>query len=115
MTTTAIDPEKLETFMGLAVTDFGAAASTVLVYVGDKLGIYRALVDGGPQTSAQLAERTGLHERLLREWLNNQAAGAYVNYDADEDSFSLSPEQAFALADSASPVYLGGLAEVVLA
>jgi 2-polyprenyl-3-methyl-5-hydroxy-6-metoxy-1,4-benzoquinol methylase len=115
MTSTAIDPDKLDAFMGLAVTDFGAAASTVLVYVGDKLGIYRALADGGPQTSAQLAERTGLNERLLREWLHNQAAGAYVTYDATGESFSLSPEQAYALADTTSPVYLGGLAEVVLA
>jgi SAM-dependent methyltransferase len=115
MSTTTIDPDKLDTFMGLAVSDFGAAASTVLVYVGDKLGIYRGLAEGGPQTSAQLAERTGLDERLLREWLNNQAAGAYVTYDADSSTFSLTPEQAFALADSGSPVYLGGLAEVVLA
>ena len=112
MTTTAIDPDKLDAFMGLAVTDFGAAASTVLVYVGDKLGIYQALVDGGPQTSVQLAERTGLNERLLREWLSNQAAGAYVTHDAG--TFSLTPEQAYALADHSSPVYLGGLAEVIL-
>lgn len=118
MTTTidpaTLDPEKLEALMGLAVNDFGAAASSVLVYVGDRLGIYRALVEGGPQTAGQLATRTGLHPRLLREWLSNQAAGAYVTYDAATESFSLTPEQGYALADSTSPVYLGGLAEVVL-
>lgn len=118
MTTTtdpaALDQDKLDALMGLAVNDFGAAASSVLVYVGDKLGIYRALADGGPQTAAELATRTGLQPRLLREWLCNQAAGAYVTYDAGSERFSLTPEQSFALAEPSSPVYLGGLAEVVL-
>lgn len=110
-----VDQDKLDQLMGLAVGDFGAMASGVLVYVGDRLGIYRALAEGGPQTVEQLAARTGLHTRLLREWLCNQAAGAYVTYEAGAETFSLTPEQAFALADSTSPVYLGGLAEVVLA
>lgn len=112
--TTTIDPDKLDQFMGLAVTDFGAFASGVLVYVGDQLGIYKALADSGPVTAAQLAQRTGLQPRLLREWLSNQAAGAYVTYDASNETFSLSPEQAFALADDTSPVYLGGMAELVV-
>lgn len=111
---TTVDTERLDQLMGLAVGDFGAMASGVLVYVGDRLGIYRALADGGPASAAELAERTGLQPRLLREWLSNQAAGAYVTYDPSSERFSLTPEQAFALADDTSPVYLGGLAEVVL-
>jgi SAM-dependent methyltransferase len=113
--TVTLDQDKLDALLGLAVNDMGAAASTVLVHVGDQLGIYRALVDGGPQTATELAARTGLHERLLLEWLSNQAAGAYVMYDEAQDTFSLSPEQAFLLADPESPVYLGGLAEIVVA
>ena len=115
MTTTAIDQDKLDALLGLAVGDMGAAASTLLVHVGDRLGIYAALKEGGPQTVAQLATRTGLHERLLLEWLSNQAAGAYVTYEEGPELFSLSPEQAFLLADPTSPVYLGGLAEVIVA
>lgn len=111
---TTVDEDKLGALMGLAVNDFGAMASGVLVYAGDRLGIYRALADGGPATAAELAERTGLQPRLLREWLCNQAAGSYVTYDAATERFSLTTEQAFALADDTSPVYLGGLAEVVL-
>ena len=113
--TTTIDQEKLDALLGLAVGDMGAAASTLLVHVGDRLGIYAALNDGGPQTVSQLAARTGLHERLLLEWLSNQAAGAYVTYEQGPELFSLSPEQAFLLADPTSPVYLGGLAEVIVA
>jgi len=112
---TTVDQDKLDQLMGLAVGDFGAMASGVMVYVGDRLGIYGALADSGPQTAEQLAERTGLHPRLLREWLSNQAAGAYVTYDPAAETFALTPEQAFALADSTSPVYLGGLAEVLMA
>ena len=78
---TTLDSEKLDAFMGLVVSDFAAAASTTLVYVGDKLGIYAALVEGGPQTPAELASRTGLNERLLLEWLSNQVASAYVDRD----------------------------------
>jgi 2-polyprenyl-3-methyl-5-hydroxy-6-metoxy-1,4-benzoquinol methylase len=115
MTTTAIDQDKLDALLGLAVGDMGAAASTLLVHVGDRLGIYAALNEGGPQTVGQLATRTGLHERLLLEWLSNQAAGAYVTYEEGTELFSLSPEQAFLLADPTSPVYLGGLAEVIVA
>jgi len=110
-----IDQTKLDEFMGLVVSDFGATASTVLVYVGDKLGIYSALVEGGPQTVSELAARTGLHQRLLQEWLSNQAASAYVEYDAATETFSLTPEKAAALADQSSPAYVGGITEILMA
>jgi hypothetical protein len=111
---TTLDTEKLDAFMGLVVTDFGAAASTTLVYVGDRLGIYEALLEGGPQTPSELAARTGLSERLLQEWLHNQLASAYVDHDPATGRFSLAPEKAFALADRSSPVYVGGLVDVLL-
>ena len=111
--TDAINQDTLDALLGVAVNDMGAAASTVLVHVGDRLGIYRALADGGPQTAAELARRTNLHERLLLlEWLSNQAAGGYVTCDAER--FWLSPEQALLLADQDSPVFLGGLAEMIV-
>ena len=103
-----INQEKLNEFMGRAVVDFGATLHAGLVVIGEKLGLYKALDAGGPQTPAELARRTNTTERYVREWLNAQAAGGYVMYDADRGKYSLSPEQAFALADEDSPAYLPG-------
>ena len=103
-----INQEKLEAFLGKVVTDFGAALSSSLVYIGQKLGLYKALAEGGPSTPAELAGRTGTQERYVREWLVNQASGGYVEYDPQTARFSLSPEQAAALADEESPAFVGG-------
>ena len=103
-----IDQEKLEAFLGKVVTDFGAALSSSLVYIGQKLGLYKALAEAGPSTPAELAERTGTQERYVREWLINQAAGGYVEYDPAAGRFALSPEQRAALADEESPAFVGG-------
>jgi SAM-dependent methyltransferase len=103
-----IDQQKLEAFLGKVVTDFGAALSSSLVYVGQRLGLYKALAEGGASTPAELAARTGTQERYVREWLINQATGGYVEYDPAGGKFSLSPEQAAALADEESPAFVGG-------
>jgi len=105
--------EDLEVFLGQAVTDMGAAATVAMVAVGDRLGLYRSLAEGGAQTPEQLASRTGTHPRLVREWLSNQAAAGYVVIEGV--TFALSPAAAFALSDPESPVYLGGLADVIRA
>ncbi|HEX8685770.1 MAG TPA: hypothetical protein VF654_04685, partial [Pyrinomonadaceae bacterium] len=76
----AVNPEKLEAFLGKVVTDFGAALSSQLVYIGQKLGLYKALAAAGPSTPEELAGRTGTNGRYVREWLINQAAGGYVEY-----------------------------------
>src|SRR3954453_17476557 len=115
MTTATIDENKLNQFMGRAVGDIGAAMSAALVLIGDELGLYKAMAAAGPVTPGELAKRTGTNERYVREWLNNQAAGGYVTYDAASGKFSLSPEQAMALADEGSPAFLPGAFQVVLA
>ena len=99
--TPTIDEQKLEQFMGQFVQDMGAAATAPLVVIGDKLGLYKAMADGAPVTPAELAERTGCHERYLREWLCQQAASGYVAHDASDATFGLPPEQALALGPSA--------------
>jgi SAM-dependent methyltransferase len=109
----AIDEEKLHAFMGQIVGDMGATVSAVLVDIGDKLGLYRAMAGAGPLTPAQLAERTGTHERYVREWLSNQAAGGYVTYDAASGRFELPPEQALALAEEGSPVFVPGAFQIL--
>ena len=111
-TAAAIDQSKLEAFMGKMVGDMSAAMSGALVIVGAKSGLYKALAQG-PATSAELAERSGLFERYVREWLAAQAASGFVDYDADSGRYAMSPEQAAALADSNSPVYVADAFEVI--
>ncbi|HJY92985.1 MAG TPA: class I SAM-dependent methyltransferase [Candidatus Acidoferrum sp.] len=109
----AIDMNKLNSFIGQFVTDLGAAVHTGMVVIGEKLGLYKALARGA-MTSAQLAAKTQTDERYLREWLASQAAGGYVTYDEQTSQFSLSAEQAFALASEDSPAYLPGAFELAL-
>jgi 2-polyprenyl-3-methyl-5-hydroxy-6-metoxy-1,4-benzoquinol methylase len=103
-----IDEAKLNAFMEKALGDMGAAAHAVLILLGDRLGIYKSMADSRPVTPAQLAQRTGLNERYLREWLNANAAGEYVTYDANAKTYTLPPEQAFALAVEDSPAFIPG-------
>jgi len=110
----AIDGAKLEQFVFRAVDEVGATLNAALVVMGDKLGLYRELAGAGPLTPAELAERTGTAERYVREWLNAQAAGGYVEYDPASGRYSLPPEQALALTDSDSPAYLPGFFQIAL-
>jgi SAM-dependent methyltransferase len=108
-----LDMDKLNAFIGRFVNDLGAAVHSGMVVIGEKLGLYKALA-AGPMTSAELAAKTQTDERYLREWLSSQAAGGYVTYDEKADKFSLSEEQAFALAKEDSPAYLPGAFELAL-
>src|SRR6266480_2177169 len=103
-----INEDKMNAFLGKVVGDFGAALSSSLVYIGQKLGLYKALASGEPVTPAELAQKTSTNERYVREWLINQAASGYVDYDAVSGRYSLAPEQAMALTDESSPFYVGG-------
>ncbi len=109
------DPGKLNEFMGRAVGDMGAAMHAVLILLGDRLGLYKGMADSKPVTPAELAQRTGTHERYIREWLNANAASGYVTYDAAARTYMLPPEQAFALAVDNSPAYLPGFFQVISA
>lgn len=111
----AVDESKLNEFMQRAVTDIGAAMSAALVLIGDRLGLYRALAAAGPQTPEGLAEITGTHERYVREWLANQAAGGYVTYEPQTGCYAIPPEQALALADDKSTVFLPGAFQIIAA
>jgi SAM-dependent methyltransferase len=102
------DQDKLNALLGQAVQDMGASLHAALILIGDKLGLYRAMADGQPLTPAELAARTGTAERYVREWLNANAAGHYVQFHAETATYSLSPEQAFALALDDTPVHLPG-------
>jgi 2-polyprenyl-3-methyl-5-hydroxy-6-metoxy-1,4-benzoquinol methylase len=112
---TPIDETKLNEFMGRAVGDMGAAMHAVLILLGDRLGLYKGMADSQPVTPAELAGRTGTHERYVREWLNANAASGYVTYDAAAGRYTLPPEQAFALAVENSPAYLPGAFQIISA
>jgi SAM-dependent methyltransferase len=102
-----IDQDKLGELLGRFVSDLGATVAAGSVVVGHRLGLYRSLAEG-PATAEQLARRTGTDPRYIAEWLGGQAAGGYVGYDPAAGQFSLTAEQAFALADPDGPLYLPG-------
>jgi SAM-dependent methyltransferase len=113
--TTTIDNEKIQQFMGKILSDFGGASSCVLAYIGDRLGLYKAMSDfGKPITSQELANLTGTSERYIREWLANQAAGEYLTYDPSSKRYTLPFEHAQALVNENSPVYVAGGFQVMM-
>ncbi len=107
-----IDEAKLNAFVGKMIGDVGATLTGALVIIGDRLGLYRALAEHGPMTSEALAKSTGTHERYVREWLANQAASGYLEYDARTEQFTLPPEHQPVLSDESSPVLLCGLYQI---
>jgi hypothetical protein len=105
----SIDQKKLQRFMEGLMHDLGGAYSAVLVYIGDKLGLYNTMNDEGkPISSHELATLTKTSERNVREWLANQAAGGYVTYNKETQKYWLPPENALALVDEDSPVFAMG-------
>ena len=109
--TTAHDPERLQAFLQRFAADQAATMHAATVVVGDRLGLYRALADGGPQTAEELAAAAGCQPRLVREWLNAQVASAYAQHA--DGCYWLSPEQVACLADPGSPTFVAGGAMVV--
>ncbi len=112
--TTEVDTDVLMQFVFRAVGEVGATLNAALVVMGDKLGYYRDLAEHGPSTPAQLASRTGTLEPYAREWLNAQAAGDYVTYDATSGRYTLPPEQVVALTVEDSPAFLPGFFQIAL-
>jgi 2-polyprenyl-3-methyl-5-hydroxy-6-metoxy-1,4-benzoquinol methylase len=111
----AINEEKLNRLLGKFVDDFGATFHAGLVVIGESLGLYKAMADGKPLSPRELAQRTGTNERYIREWLCAQSAGGYIEYDSATNRYHLTEEQAFALSDEKSPVYLPGAFLVAVA
>lgn len=103
-----IETSATEAFAGRVLGDLGAAVSAALVYLGDRLGLYRALAAHGRLTPAELAARAGIAERYAREWLANQAASEYLDYDPATGRFELPEAHAAVLADEASPFLMVG-------
>lgn len=110
-----INEDKLNAFMGQVVGELGATVNAGLIVIGDKLGLYKAMAEAGPVTPSELAEKTGTAERYVREWLNAQAAGGFVEYNAETQRYLLPAEQALALANEDSPAFVCGAFELATA
>ncbi len=108
-----LDQEKLDAFRGKMVGDLGAIATGAGVVLGDRLGLFAAMREGGKMTAAELAARTGTNQRLIREWLSGQAAAGYIDYEEATDRFYLNSEQELVFADEESPAFMAGAFEVL--
>ena len=111
---TEVDSDKLMAFVFRCVDEVGATLNAGLVVMGDKLGYYRAMAANGPTTPQRLADDTATGEPYAREWLNAQAAGAIVEYDAATGEYALPPEHVVAFTDESSPAYLPGLFQIAI-
>jgi 2-polyprenyl-3-methyl-5-hydroxy-6-metoxy-1,4-benzoquinol methylase len=100
-----VDESKLEEFMGRMVGNMTGATACLSIWLGDELGLYTALAESGAQSSDDLAGKTRCNARLVREWLDGQAAAGLVEYDSDSDLYSMSAEATMALADEDSPAF----------
>lgn len=106
---TGFDQERADAFVGTALSEVAGFGNVVMAYLGDRLGLFTALAPAGPVTSAELAERTGLQERYVREWLAAMAHAQYLDYDPPTRRFSLAAEHAPVLAQEGGPVFFGGV------
>jgi SAM-dependent methyltransferase len=109
-----LNEDKLMGYVRQAAGDLGSIVSGALITIGDKLGLFTAMVGAKPMTPAELAERTGTTERYVREWASAMAASGYIDY-AGGGRYELNEEQAVALTDEASPAYVIGGFQAMLA
>jgi SAM-dependent methyltransferase len=108
-----LDHDKMMDFAHHVVGDLAAAITGPLLYIGDRLGLFRLLTDSGPVTVQELADKTGLNERYLREWSSAMVAAKYLDYDPKPRTIALSAEHAAVLADENSPVFVGGMSQMI--
>ncbi len=108
-----LDKEKAKAFLARFQQDLAGAMSIRLSAIGDRLGLFKSLHEDGPATSAELAARTGIQERYAREWLQGLAAAGYLDVDPAQMSYALPAEHAKPLADEDSPLFQGGILELL--
>ena len=110
----AVDEAKLNEFVGKAVSEWGAAYGVLLTFLGDRLGLFKAMAGAGELTPEELAKKIGTHPRMIREWLTAQAVGGFVTYNPFAGTYILPDEQAFALTNENSPAYIAGEYQIIM-
>ncbi len=116
MTTATAPAPTMDEIMEFAfkvVGELGAAMAAPHVYIGDRMDLFKTLASGGPTTIEELAAKTGLQARYLREWASAMAASGFIDYDPADKTFALPPAKAAVLADEDSPVFVGGFAQML--
>jgi SAM-dependent methyltransferase len=108
MSSKSLDETKLQEFIGKVVNEWGAATGALTIFVGDRLGLFKAMAGAGELTPEELARRTATHPRMIKEWLAGQAAGGFVTYNPINRTYTLPEEHAVALTDDNSPAYVAG-------
>src|ERR1043165_1718227 len=101
----AMDENRAAEFTGRVLADTAAAATVVLAALGDRTGLFKELATGGPGTSGELARRTGLSERYVREWAAGLYAAGYLGYDDAQQRYELPAEYAPTLATEPGPAF----------
>lgn len=109
----AVDSQKLNELLERAVADLSAGYGGVLLSIGQNLGLFKALAGAGPVSSGELAEKVGCNERYVREWLNAQVAGEYLDYHPSSKTYELTEEQGLVFANDSSPVFIPPAWQVV--
>jgi 2-polyprenyl-3-methyl-5-hydroxy-6-metoxy-1,4-benzoquinol methylase len=104
-----MNPKKVEELAFRVVGDMGGTFTMALGYIGDRLGLFKAMAGEGPMRSANLAARTQLNERYVREWLRAMVAAEYIEFDVNTDMYWMSEEQAYVLVNEDSPMFTGGI------
>jgi SAM-dependent methyltransferase len=108
-----VDDKKLNEFVEKAGNEWGASMGAFLTFIGDRLGLFKAMAGAGALTPEELAKKTDTHPRMIREWLAAQAAGGFVTYHSATGSYILPDEHALALTDENSPAYIAGLYQIL--
>jgi hypothetical protein len=103
-----LDESKLQEFIGKAVNEWRVVSSALTIFIGDRLGLFKAMAGAGELEPEELAKRTGTHPRMIKEWLAGQAAGGFVTYNPINRTYTLPEEHAVALTDDNSPAYIAG-------
>jgi 2-polyprenyl-3-methyl-5-hydroxy-6-metoxy-1,4-benzoquinol methylase len=109
-----IDEARLNDLIGKVIGDVAGSMGVFMAYLGDRAGVFAALDGAGRVTLGELAKKTGLNEKYLHEWLGSVSAAGYVTYHSEEETFSLSPEQALIFTREGQPACMQGFFQIVI-
>jgi len=109
-----IDEAKQRAFVRKALGDISSTTAVVMAIIGDRLGLFKAMGEGSPTDSLELASRAGVNERYTKEWMGGMAAAGYLEYDPANQRFTLPAEHAMVLAREGGPKFLAGAYQVLL-
>ena len=109
-----IDMAKVEELAGKVIGDVAGALSLYMAYLGDQTGVFEALDEMGRVSVAELAEHTGMNEKYLHQWLGSVSAAGYVNFHPEDETFSISPEQALIFSREGQPACMQGFIQAVV-